>query len=169
MSESAKITEDVACTMCGCVCDDVQLTVEDNRVTSMSPGCSLAEPWMLQQDAADVSPARIDGELADVERAIKEAATILAAAQSPLVYGLSRSSTPGQQAAVRLADQLGACIDTTASTCHAPSIMALQAAGESTCSLGEIRHRSDLVIYWGSNPLISHPRHVERYVETPGC
>jgi formylmethanofuran dehydrogenase subunit B len=46
--------------------------------------------------------------------------------------------------------------------------MALQAVGESTASLGEIKNRSDLVVYWGSNPLKSHPRHVERFVESPG-
>ena len=91
-----------------------------------------------------------------------------AALESPLIYGLSRSSTPGQRSAVRLADELGATIDTTASTCHAPSIMAVQAVGESTATLGEIKNRSDLVIYWGSDPLVSHPRHLERFVDAPG-
>jgi formylmethanofuran dehydrogenase subunit B len=85
-----------------------------------------------------------------------------------LIYGLARSSTAGQRAAVRLADQLGATIDTAASTCHAPSIMAVQAVGESTSSLGEVKNRADLVVYWGSNPLESHPRHFERYVEAAG-
>jgi formylmethanofuran dehydrogenase subunit B len=47
--------------------------------------------------------------------------------------------------------------------------MALQQVGESTCSLGEIKNRADLVIYWGSNPAVSHPRHMERYgVFPPG-
>jgi formylmethanofuran dehydrogenase subunit B len=46
--------------------------------------------------------------------------------------------------------------------------MAFQAAGESTCTLGEIRHRSDLVVYWGSDPLTTHPRHIERIVDQPG-
>jgi len=78
------------------------------------------------------------------------------------------SSTAGQRSAVALADLVGACIDTTASTCHAPSIVALQGVGESTCSLGGIRNRSSIVIYWGSNPLKSHPRHMERFVETRG-
>ena len=41
--------------------------------------------------------------------------------------------------------------------------MALQQVGESTCSLGEVRNRCDLVVFWGSNPLHSHPRHLERY------
>lgn len=159
---------DVACTLCGCVCDDLKITVDAGRVTAVSPSCSLADPWMLQQNPADMPMARIDGTVAPLDEAIQRATDILQASRSPLVYGLSRSSTPGQRAAVRLADQLGAFVDTTASTCHAPSILALQAVGESTASLGEIRNRSDLVVYWGSNPLESHPRHVERFVEAPG-
>ncbi len=101
-------------------------------------------------------------------KAVERAAEILRTSRAPLIYGLSTSSTPGQRAACRLADQLGATIDTTASTCHAPSIMAVQAVGESTSSLGEVRHRSDLVVYWGSNPVKSHPRHIERYVDATG-
>ncbi len=96
--------------------------------------------------------------------ALDRAADILQAiARSPLVYGLSRSSTEGQQAAVALADRIGATIDTTASLGHAPAIMALQEAGESVCTLGEVKNRADLVIFWGSDPVESHPRHFERY------
>ena len=66
-----------------------------------------------------------------------------------------------------LADRLGATIDTTASEGHAPSILAMQQCGESTCTLGEIRNRADLVIYWGANPVETHPRHMERYSSEP--
>src|SRR5262249_2921371 len=55
----------------------------------------------------------------------------------------------------------------TASLGHAPSVVALQDAGESTCSLGEVRNRADLVVFWGSDPLASHPRHLERYSLDP--
>ena len=154
--------------MCGCVCDDLRLTLNDDRIVAIAPGCPLAEPWLLGQTAAELPPARVDGQVVPLDQALRRAADILNGSCSPLIYGLSRSSTPGQRAAVQLADRLGACIDTTASTCHAPSIMALQAVGESTCSLGEIRGRSDLVIYWGSNPVRSHPRHIERFVDAPG-
>ena len=165
---SVNTISDVACTMCGCVCDDLTLTVDGQRVTDMSPGCALAEPWLLNQTTADIPSAWVDGQVVSLEHAIGRAAEILQSSRAPLIYGLSRSSTPGQRAACRMADHIGACIDTTASTCHAPSIMALQAVGESTSSLGEIRNRSDLIVYWGSNPLESHPRHVERYVDAPG-
>ncbi len=166
--ESPRIISDVACTMCGCVCDDLHVTVDGQRVAGFSPPCALAESWLLGQTRADGVPARVNGQIAPSEMAIERAAEILRQSISPLVYGLSRSSTPGQRAAVRLADRIGAYVDTTASTCHAPSILALQVVGESTATLGEIRDRSDLVIYWGSNPLESHPRHMERIVEAPG-
>jgi formylmethanofuran dehydrogenase subunit B len=62
-----------------------------------------------------------------------------------------------------LAEQIGATIDTTASRGHAPSVMAVQQVGESTCTLGEVRNRCDLVIFWGCDPVETHPRHLERY------
>lgn len=163
-----KTITDVACTRCGCVCDDLEIKVEEGRVVDFSPNCALAEPWLLKQTSVTCPPARIDGQVAPLDDAVRRAAEILQASRGPLIYGLSNSSTPGQRAACRLADRIGACIDTTASTCHAPSIMAVQTVGESTSSLGEIRNRSDLVIYWGSNPLKSHPRHLERYVDSSG-
>ncbi|MCA9268815.1 MAG: hypothetical protein KDA41_10115 [Planctomycetales bacterium] len=36
-------------------------------------------------------------------------------------------------------------------------------AGESTCTLGEVRHRCDLVVFWGCRPSATHPRLGERY------
>ncbi len=163
-----RLARDIVCTVCGCVCDDLALRIEGASVTGVEQACPLAEPWLLSQTAADVPAAHIAGTPVSLDAAIARAAQILDRAKAPLIYGLSRSSTPGQRAAVRLADRLSGLIDTTASTCHAPSIMAVQNIGESTSTLGEVRNRSDLVVYWGSNPVISHPRHIERIVEAPG-
>src|SRR5262249_36402961 len=55
----------------------------------------------------------------------------------------------------------------TASVCHGPSGMAFQGVGEVTCSLGEVKNRAALVIFWGSNPAESHPRHWGRYSTMP--
>ena len=164
----AEVIHDVACTVCGCVCDDLSLHVSNGRVTAAERACALSEPILLAQTAASEVAAQIEGKAVAHKQAVRRAAELLHASCAPLVYGLSTSSTPGQRSACRLADQLGATIDTTASTCHAPSIVALQSVGESTSTLAEVRHRSDLVVYWGSNPLESHPRHIERYVEAPG-
>jgi formylmethanofuran dehydrogenase subunit B len=113
------------------------------------------------------SVAEIEGRAVPLSEAIQRAGTILDCSKSPLIYGLSRSSTEGQRSAVRLADLIGATIDTTASLGHGPSVMAVQEDGESTCTLGEARNRADLVIFWGTNPAVSHPRHMERYSVDP--
>ena len=164
-----KRVDDVACTVCGCVCDDLRITLDGGRVVRAEGACKLAEPWFLGQDGRRPPVASIEGQPATLEEAVLRAADLLRASRSPLLYGLSRSSTEGQRAAVALADRLGATIDTTASLCHAPSVLALQQVGESTCTLGEVKNRADLVVFWGSNPVESHPRHFERYsVDPPG-
>jgi formylmethanofuran dehydrogenase subunit B len=146
------------------VCDDLELTIAGGRVTHAERACRLAEPWFASLAAPSARPpAAIDGEPAPLADAIKQAAEILQASRAPLVWGLSRSSTDGQRAAALLAEKIGAVVDTTASVCHGPSIMAIQQVGESTCSLGEVRNRADLVIFWGADPAESHPRHFERY------
>ncbi len=141
--------------------------VQDSNLVWAERACPLAEPWFAALKTKRVTSPTIRDKPVSLEDALATAAARLAAARNPLIYGLANSSTPGQRAACRLADTLGATIDTTASRCHAPSIMALQQVGESTCSLGEVRHRADLVIYWGSNPVRSHPRHMERYTWEP--
>lgn len=157
------VQKPAVCTHCGCVCDDLIATVHDQRVTQIKNACVLSEEWFLTQTATPQLRFEIEGQTVSQQQAIDKTAEILSSATAPLIHGLARSSTPGQRAAVELADRIGAIIDTSASTCHAPSILALQRVGESTCSLGEVRNRSDLVIFWGSNPLESHPRHLERY------
>ncbi len=162
-SHQHELIHDVACTLCGCVCDDLKIGVQENQIVSTENACELAEPWLLQQNHRQQTHPELNGEATRSQLAIQTAARLIRRSRNPLVYGLSSSSTPGQQAACELADRIGAVIDTTASTCHAPSIMAVQRIGESTCSLGEIKNRSDLIIFWGSNPIESHPRHLERF------
>jgi formylmethanofuran dehydrogenase subunit B len=159
--------ESIACTRCGCVCDDLRLSVERGRIVAVEPACPLAEPWFLSQDSRSPPVALIGGRPAPLGAALDRAALLLRSAAAPLVYGLSRSSTDGQRAAVSLAERLGAVVDTTASLCHATSMMAIQEVGESTCTLGEVKNRADLVVYWGANPVASHPRHLDRYAVWP--
>jgi formylmethanofuran dehydrogenase subunit B len=162
MSATTHTINDVACTMCACVCDDLKITVTDGRISRAERSCNLSEAWFLGQNSAETSVAAIRGQRVELEAAVSAAAEILRSARAPLIYGLSRSSTEGQRAAIALADRLGATIDTTASEGHAPSILAMQTVGESTCSLGEIRNRADLVIYWGADPVESHGLFVPR-------
>ncbi len=158
-----QVITDVACTVCGCVCDDLTVEAGEHSLQVVENSCPLADPWFEALAASHPPPARMNGETAPLEDAIARSQQLLAASRAPLVFGLSRSSTPGQRAAVLLAEQLAGVVDTTASVCHGPSIMAIQQVGESTSTLGEVKNRSDLILFWGANPVESHPRHFERY------
>jgi formylmethanofuran dehydrogenase subunit B len=39
--------------------------------------------------------------------------------------------------------------------------------GKVSCTLGEVKNRADLIIYWGGNPAECHPRHFTKYALTP--
>ena len=69
--------------------------------------------------------------------------------------------------AVAIADMIGGTVDTTTSVCHGPSGIAFEGVGESTATLGEIKNRADLVVFWGGNPAEAHPRLFSRYAVTP--
>lgn len=153
----------VACPGCSCLCDDVSLQFDGNRLTQFEPACSLGERWFRTRSEATAGQPQVAGQPVDYAAAIAAAIEILHNADYPLIYGLSRSATPGQKAAVALADALGGVVDTTASLGHAAATTALQEVGEVTCTLGEIRNRADLVIFWGCDPASSHPRHADRY------
>jgi formylmethanofuran dehydrogenase subunit B len=108
---------------------------------------------------------RKNGELVETsfDDAIRKAALILSEANYPLLYGWSSTSCEAIRAGLELAEEVGGVIDNTSTVCHGPSELSVQDVGMPTCTLGQVRHRADLIIYWGSNPWSAHPRHIERY------
>ena len=169
LNENTKLVENATCTFCGCVCDDMQLTVDLNekRITKAKNACVLGRAWFAEHTIEDAPVAMIDGKEVSVEEAIEEAAQTLVNAKFPITYGLSDTTCEAQREAVAISDYIKGNIDTTTSVCHGPSGLAFQGIGESTSTLGEVKNRADLVIYWGGNPAESHPRHFTRYTVTP--
>ncbi|MCK6626170.1 MAG: formylmethanofuran dehydrogenase subunit B [Anaerolineae bacterium] len=169
MSENIRIVENATCTFCGCVCDDMVLTVDmdDKRITKAKNACVLGKAWFSEHTVENRPFALVEGREASTAEAIEAAAQILAQARYPMIYGLSDTTCEAQRQAVAIADMLGANIGTTTEVCHGPSGIAFQGVGESTATLGEIKNRADLVIYWGGNPAESHPRHFSKYSVTP--
>jgi len=163
-----RVIEHATCTFCGCVCDDIDLTVEGNRITKAKNACVLGKAWFFEYPTEESRPeAMIGGVPATTAEGIEEAARILTRARYPVVYGLSDTTVEAQRVAVEIADLIGGCLDTTTSVCHGPSGIAFQGVGEATCSLGEIKNRADMVIFWGGNPAESHPRHFTKYSVMP--
>ena len=78
-----QLHEHVACTVCGCVCDDLRITVDRGRISKAEGACRLAEPWFLGQDSRQPPVAVIEGQSAPLEVAAVRAAALLRAASSP--------------------------------------------------------------------------------------
>ncbi len=154
--------ENVICKFCGCLCDDIIVEVEDNRIIKTKRVCPNGRGMFLEYDPTFQKPL-VEGKEVEWDEAISASADILTGADSPLIYGLSSTSTEAQRKAVELADLLGAVIDSTSSVCHFPTVLAYQRTGEATCTLGEVKDRADLLIFWGCNPMVSHIRHFTRY------
>lgn len=100
---------------------------------------------------------------ASMKEAVEKAAKILAEANYPILYGWSSTSCEATRVGLELTEEVGGVIDNTAVVCHGPSLLSVQELGIPSCTLGQIRHRADLIIYWGSDPWSAHPRHIERY------
>jgi formylmethanofuran dehydrogenase subunit B len=158
----SSIIENIKCKFCGCLCDDITAEIENGRITKAKNACPNGRSMFLSYDPSRARPLFVGIET-DWDTAIKRSAEIINKADSPLIYGLSSTSTEAQKRAVELADLTGAIIDSTSSVCHFPTSMAVQMTGEPTCTLGEVKNRADLIIFWGCNPLASHIRHFARY------
>ncbi|MEZ6057594.1 MAG: formylmethanofuran dehydrogenase subunit B [Planctomycetaceae bacterium] len=166
------IIDDVTCTACGCMCDDMSLQVdpEANRVCEATRACALGREHFLRGVVEEEPEALIDGQAVSYSAAIERTVELLLAADFPLIDGLEQTSTKTQRLAVAIADRVRGCLDTATSRGHAPTIEAMQRVGEVTCTFGELRHRADLLIFWGCDPVTTHPRHFERYsLEAPSA
>lgn len=161
------IISSVVCPVCGCCCDDLEVLVDSNRIVDVRNACALGAAKFLNYNGhRNTKPLiRKNGKLveASLEEVIGRSAEMLAKASYPLLYGWSSTSCEAIKVGLELAEEVGGVIDNTSTICHGPSIIAVQEVGLPTCTLGQIRHRADLIVYWGSNPWSAHPRHIERY------
>ncbi len=161
------IISNVTCPVCGSLCDDLEIEVEKNVVTKVKNACGMGESKFLGYSGhRPLKPLiRKNGKLVEtsLSEAIRRSAEILAAASYPILYGWSNTSCEAISVGVELTEEVGGVIDNTSTVCHGPSVLSIQDVGFSTATLGQVRHRADLILYWGSNPWSAHPRHIERY------
>ena len=109
---SLTVVKNATCTFCGCVCDDIELHAEGERIVETKRACSLGESWFKHHTAERIYPdALIDGKEATVQEAVEFAADLLYKANMPLVYGLSNVTCEAQRGAVALAEMIGGVVD----------------------------------------------------------
>ena len=79
------VTKNATCTFCGCVCDDIELHSDGERITHTKAACVLGVSWFKNHTAEHLYPdALIDGQPATVEEAVEAAADYLYRADLPL-------------------------------------------------------------------------------------
>ncbi len=172
MTEAEKVFTDVPCTFCGCLCDDIEVEVNDGKIVGIKNGCAICKSRFLKHHENRLEHPSImkDGEQSSVslDEAVSKAVEIIASARRLLIYGLSSTENDAHREAYKIAELAGGVVDNTSSVCHGPTILGVQESGEAAGALAEVRNRADLVIYWGSNPLAAHPRHISRYTRVAG-
>ena len=157
------------CGGCGLVCDDITAVVgDDGGLERLIRTCALGDAWFASAPLRLLALARVDGREAELDEALDEAAAILAGARVPLVYGLGQASCEAQRTAVALAEAIGAVIDPAGPLLDGASGLAFQARGASTATLGDVRDRADVVVVWRADPVVTHPRLLER-LRLPGA
>lgn len=153
------------CLGCGCTCDDIEVQVEDARIVEARHACPRGVAWF--GDGVVPSVVRVAGRDADADRAFDAAARILLEARRPLVYLGADLSCEAQREAIALADGQRAVLGSLTASTAIGSILAAQERGRPGATLGEIRNRADLLVFWGVDPAVRYPRYWTRYAPEP--
>ena len=165
-SEPEALVADATCLGCGCVCDDLRVRVAGARVVAIEPSCPPGSAWFSAPHPGAGSPvATVDGRPASVEDAVARAAAILSGARFPLLWDLTGLTVEATTQSVRVADRVGATIDLGGSAAAQAAFSRVGAVG---ATLGEIRDRADLVIFWLVDPDRTHPRFPSRFLDPSG-
>ncbi len=153
--------QSVTCLGCGCGCDDLTVRVRDGRIAELSPPCPVARQWF--GDGSVPREIRTDGQSTTVEQAVEAAAALLSGAEHPVVIIAPDLTTRAQCIAIAVADALRAEVDGTTSDSAAAGMLVAQRRGRAAASLGEIKNRADMVLFWAVDPRERYPRYLERY------
>jgi formylmethanofuran dehydrogenase subunit B len=164
MSGAARTEEHATCLGCGCACDDIAVVIAGGRITEARNACTLGLRWFGD---GSLPGAVLGARSSAIEDALGEIATTLGSARAPLVYLAPDLTSEAQRAAIAVADQLRAFVDSATSSTSAEGILAGQRRGRATASLGEIRNRADVIVFWAVDPMLSYPRFQSRYAPNP--
>ncbi|MEG3055388.1 MAG: formylmethanofuran dehydrogenase subunit B [Methanoculleus sp.] len=165
-----KKIENVGCPFCGVCCDDLVVTVSDDgkKILEVENACVIGSTVFHRAMSERHTLPRLrqpDGTYKEIsyDEAIDYAAKVFHNAKKPLIYGFGSTNCEGMAAAAKVAEKAGAVIDNCASICHGSSFLAIFDNGYPSCTLGEVKNRADVIVYWGANPAHAHPRHMSRY------
>ncbi|MFZ7137691.1 MAG: hypothetical protein ACOWW1_04675 [archaeon] len=152
----------ITCSMCSCLCDNIEITIEKDKIKRIKNGCSMCTKFIkynkkhrLIEPMSWENGKRVPVSLT---KAVYKAAKILVNAKYPIFYGWASTTSETIDVGVKIAEEVGGVYDNCAINCPDSSSLGIQQAGISQADLGQIRHRAELVICWGYNPIVTHPK-----------
>ncbi len=157
-------SQSLVCTGCGCLCDDIQAEIRGDHITKLENACAKGAALLYSSDNPERRAAcLVGGQRASLEQAVEEAAHLLAKARRRLIFGSDNSTLETQAAAIKLVQKLGGVIDDTSSFSFGTLVQRILSGDLPTCSLSEVKDNADLLLYWGSDPPHTHPRHLSKF------
>ncbi|HMF29771.1 MAG TPA: formylmethanofuran dehydrogenase subunit B [Candidatus Lokiarchaeia archaeon] len=170
MPEQKRTVTDCTCVFCGANCDDLEIDVVGNEIVEVRNACKVgAANYITARGSKRLTTPlwradkREEFQPISWEEAYEKAADIFINAKRPLLYGWGETSIEAMRVGLEITENIGGIFDGQLTNCHGPSIQAIQQVGIPTCTLGEVKNRADMIVYWGCNPLASHARHMARY------
>ncbi|WP_456487801.1 formylmethanofuran dehydrogenase subunit B [Candidatus Alkanophaga liquidiphilum] len=162
------VFEMAVCPFCACLCDDIVVRVEGNEIKEVRNACTLGVRKFLAFRENRLETPLIGGEERSYDDALREAAEILKGAERPLIYGLSNTGCSAQKLALRLARRLNGICDNTESLCHNLFHTLQREFNLFSTTLDAVKDNADVVVFWGCNPVHSHPRHLSKFSYAEG-
>ena len=156
----------VVCFGCSCLCDDIEVDIESGEVKEVRNACRIGADLFFDR-GVNRSKCTVDGDHKNYDDALKYAIDILNEAENPFIYGLDCSTLETQEKAVELARKLNACMDDSSSFSDGAIVEKIFKKSIKTCTLEDVRNESDVIVYWGSDPSNSHPRHLSKFSYFP--
>ncbi|MCL1961283.1 MAG: hypothetical protein FWG56_05830 [Desulfovibrionaceae bacterium] len=152
------------CPFCSLLCDAFSVERGPAGAPPRLDGgeCARAQAALSAFGGADaLARPRVDGRDCDLDAALAEAASLLAASRQPLFGGLG-ADVAGARALYALACETGAICDPAHGAALMHGVRALQDRGGFTITFAEARARADLVVCMTGSPVARYPRFFHR-------
>ncbi|MFO7967588.1 MAG: formylmethanofuran dehydrogenase subunit B [Archaeoglobaceae archaeon] len=158
-------TMETTCPGCSCLCDDIIIERSDEDI-KVKNACRRGAAIFKNFNVGRAVPM-VEGQQVEVDEAISTASELIADSTSLAVYGMDTTTIEAQKLAIELAEKKQAYIDDCSSFCLGDLVEMSLNNDLPTTKLDEVRHNAYTIIYWGSNPFHSLPRHMSRYSYYP--
>ena len=149
------------CPFCSLLCDDIQLTVNNNNnFKQLNSNCSILS-HSLKKKIKDQF-ASINGKKINITKAINSLSSLLKKSKATLFAGMG-TDIKGTKATLKIADKFKCIIDHFSGDSYVKNIKSIQEEGGFFLTLSELRNRSDtIIIIQLSNEEL--PRLFEKYI-----